>query len=201
MPDKITRQSALDAMMEADQQPGQSQFYRYDRMLAALEAAGWGPTEPSDSPARGDVYVYRNTESLLTSRTKEVAPGVNVDSDDDGLVGVEVLDAIQVEIGGHPVVDGRVAATVLPPPPEIVADTSPADEPVGALRILGGDHLYVKLTQPASEPWHFVYCLGEQRYSGWQSNECMEGTQPADRIPVELAVPEPATDAQEGPQR
>lgn len=165
---------------------------------AAAAEAGLLRTAPEPSePARGDVYVYRNTESLLTPTTKEVAPGVSVDADADGLVGVEVLDAVLVEIDGHPVVDGHVTATVLPPPPEVDTETAPADERPGALRILVGDHLFVKLAQPASEPWHLVYCLGDQRLSGWQSDEDMVDAAPAGRIPVELAVPDTVRDGEQ----
>lgn len=50
----VARQDALDKMSEADQQPGQSRFYRYDRMLTALETAGWGPCKTVSEPS-GDV--------------------------------------------------------------------------------------------------------------------------------------------------
>jgi len=140
-----------------------------------------------------DVYVYRNTETVVTT-TKELADRVSVDEDDTGhVVGVEVLDAAQVEIDGRPVVETRLSITELPAPDDVDAGTAPRDEQVGALRIAAGDHLFVKLARPANEPWHLVYCPGDQRMSGWQSNECMEGTVPAGRIPVELAVP-PAED-------
>lgn len=67
------------------------------------------------SPARGTVYVHCSTGDALTTTsavdTREVAPGVNVDTNDDGPIGVEVLDAVLVEVDGRPVLRDRITAT------------------------------------------------------------------------------------------
>lgn len=58
--------------------------------------------------------------------------------------------------------------------PQQVAD-DPAADPIGTVREIQ-NHIYVKLANPADEPWHIVWCHGEQFMSGWQSNECMVGS-------------------------
>jgi hypothetical protein len=49
-PPEVVRQHALDVMMEADQKPDGSRFWRYDRMLQALHDAGWRPNHPDTDP-------------------------------------------------------------------------------------------------------------------------------------------------------
>lgn len=50
----------------------------------------------------------------------------------------------------------------------------PNEDPIGTVRAVNG-HVFVKLAEPADEPWHIAWCKGEQNMSGWQSNEDMVG--------------------------
>ena len=60
----------------------------------------------------------------------------------------------------------------------------PSEDPIGTVRETQG-HVYVKLAFPADEPWHIVWCAGEQNMSGWQSDECMvESTKWDGYLPV-----------------
>jgi hypothetical protein len=75
----------------------------------------------------------------------------------------------------------------------MTSDTLPADDPIGTARALRG-HVYVKLSRPASEPWHVVYSPGPQRYSGWQDNETMEEAPVVGYLPIkECYEPRPSS--------
>lgn len=143
-------------------------------------------------PARGDVYVQRTQDGLYTEN-REVADGVVLDVTEDGeMAGVEVLAAVEVTIDGRPVVEHRVVVhdLVLAVEGDFDQAVMPHADPLGTLRLADGDHLFIKLAQPADEPWHFVFSLGDQRWDGWQSNDDMQGTVRVTHIPVELAFPE-----------
>ncbi|AHH98265.1 DUF2283 domain-containing protein [Kutzneria albida] len=162
-----------------------------------LLTAGW---QPPTEPAQGSVYVHLRDADV--DRTECITASINIDRDaNGGLVGVEVLGSIRVVVDGKPVTSNQGVINELPAPYGLdLPTTTPEEDPVGSLRI-ATDHLYVKLAEPDDEPWHLVYCPGQQNMSGWQSNECMEGTVPAGRIPVELAVPEPGSDVVEAVAR
>jgi hypothetical protein len=60
--------------------------------------------------------------------------------------------------------------------PSAAGPDLPSNDPIGTVRETQG-HVYVKLANPAGEPWHIAWCHGEQFMSGWQSDECMVGSE------------------------
>lgn len=64
-----------------------------------------------------------------------------------------------------------------------MSTSTPQEDKPGTVRRLGTS-LFIKLTTPASEPWHVIYSLGPQRVSGWQSHECMEGAKVVGYAPL-----------------
>lgn len=81
---------------------------------------------------------------------------------------------------------------------DVPSPDNPADDRIGTVRVVDG-HIFVKLGQPAAEPWHMAYCQGEQNMSGWQSDECMVGTERVGTyLPVlECGRPEVSSDTQD----
>jgi hypothetical protein len=155
-----------------------------------LDDAGLLRRAATEEAARGLIYVELRDEPATS--TREITPDVSVDLNDDfEVVGVEVIPAATVSVDGVPVAVDRVTVRELPtdlydPEPSV----HPSADHVGALRVAGGDHLFLKLAQPAEEPWHLIYVAGPQRWDGWQSDVDMVGAKLLDRVPVELAFPE-----------
>lgn len=158
-------------------------------LTAWLDDAGLLRRSATEEAARGLIYVELRDEPATSSR--EITPDVTVDLNDDfEVVGVEVIPAATVSVDGVPVTVDRVTLRELPtdlygPEPS----EHPREDRVGALRVLGGDHLYLKLAQPVEEPWHLIYVASPQRWNGWQSDEDMVGSTLIDLAPVELTFP------------
>jgi hypothetical protein len=53
--------------------------------------------------------------------------------------------------------------------PNKVGTVRRIEDPATGLRV----HVYVRLAEPAAEPWHIAYSDGPQQLSGWQSDEDM----------------------------
>lgn len=64
---------------------------------------------------------------------------------------------------------------------------TPEENRVGVIRWYGGS-AFIKLDEPASEPWHVVLSMGQQDVSGWQSNEDMAGTPIAGYAPLRYCL-------------
>lgn len=155
-----------------------------------LDDAGLLRRSATEEAARGMVYVGLRDEPATSSQ--EITTDVTVDLNDDlEVVGVEVIPAATVSVDGVPVTVDRVTLRELPTNSYGTEPSGdPAGDPVGALRVAGGDHLYLKLARPTNEPWHLIYVAGDQRWSGWQSDADLVGSVSLDRVPVELALPE-----------
>jgi hypothetical protein len=66
--------------------------------------------------------------------------------------------------------------------------TRPQEDRVGTVRRLGNSW-FVKLVEPAPEPWHVVCSDGQQDVSGWQDDESMEDCEVVGYLPVVECVP------------